>query len=35
VVWVGASVVLAGAVAAAFIPRRRRAQALEPAFDAA
>jgi EmrB/QacA subfamily drug resistance transporter len=29
-VWVGASVVLAGAVAAAFIPRRRRAEQLDP-----
>jgi MFS family permease len=32
-VWVGASVVLAGAVAAALIPRRVRA--LQPALDAA
>jgi MFS family permease len=34
-VWVGAAVVLGGAVAAAFIPRRRRVgEALEPAFEA-
>ena len=31
-VWVGASVVLAGGVAAAFIPRRRRAEELAPAL---
>jgi EmrB/QacA subfamily drug resistance transporter len=34
-VWVGAAVVLAGAVAAALIPRRRRAAQLEPVLEAA